>query len=163
MIQAFSLVNKSLNHKYQLVIVSFIIDEARQLILNIAKNLGISNDVCITGYIPNEDLIALYQSAELFAFPSLYEGFGLPVLEAMACGTPVLTSNTSSLGEITANAAYQVNPFSLDEITNGLLNILENPSIKKWYKEKGLQHVANFTWEKVGREVLKGYSTLDFS
>lgn len=159
--QAFSLANASLTHRYQLVIVSYIIDEAKQLVVNIAKNLGISQDVCITGYIPNEDLISLYQSAELFVFPSLYEGFGLPVLEAMACGTPVLTSNNSALSEITGHAAYHINPFSTEEITNGLIYMLENPLIKTEYTKKGLQQMANFTWEKVGREVLKGYKTLD--
>ena len=161
LIQAFSIINKSLNHKYQLVITSFIVDQGKEILMNIAKNLGISNDVIITGYIPDDDLITLYQSAELFAFPSLYEGFGLPALEAMACGTPVLTSNNSSLSEITGHAAYHVNPFSIEEITNGLMYMLETPSIKKEYIKKGLQHVANYTWENVGREVLRGYDTLD--
>ena len=87
------------------------------------ERLGLKSDIIFTGYVPFEDLPAIYTMAEVMAFPSLYEGFGLPVIEAMACGTPVVTSNTSSLVEVADNAALLVDPLSVEELETLLRQI----------------------------------------
>ncbi len=101
-----------------------------------------------TGYISDEKLIQLYQKATLFIYPSLYEGFGLPPLEAMACGTPVIVSNTASLPEICGSAAYYVNPYDKNDIAKGIKTLLENKRLQKDLVQKGLQHVKKFNWDK---------------
>lgn len=111
-------------------------------------------DVIFTDFIPDQDLPALYSGAETFVYPSLYEGFGFPVLESMACGTPVVTSNTSSLPEVAGDAAILVNPKSVKAIREG---ILESIKKKKTLTKKGLQQAANFTWAKTARETIAVY------
>jgi glycosyltransferase involved in cell wall biosynthesis len=91
------------------------------------ERMGLQGQVKFTGYVPDEDLPALYNGADLFCFPSLYEGFGLPVLEAMACGTPVVTSNTSSLPEVAGEAALLVDPYDVEAIAAAMRRVLEDP------------------------------------
>jgi glycosyltransferase involved in cell wall biosynthesis len=93
----------------------------------------------------------------LFLFPSLYEGFGMPILEAMACGTPVLTSNVTSLPEVAGDAAVQVDPYDVESIEKGILRLLETPSLREQYIQKGLERVKEFGWEKTARETLTAY------
>lgn len=160
LLQALSYINKSLNHPYQLTIVSFLDETGIKIVEAEADRFGILDDIIITGYIPQQDLVALYHGAELFAFPSLYEGLGLPILEAMACGTPVLTSNTTSLLEISGDATYLVNPLDSVEIAKGMLYILSNPTIQEDYRKKGLRQIRQFNWENVASKVLQGYEKL---
>ncbi len=100
------------------------------------------------GYLPNETLAVLYRLASVFAFPSLYEGFGLPPLEAMASGTPVVTSNVSSLPEVTGDAAVLVDPYDVDSIADGLRRVLTDPLLAAEMRRKGLQRAREFSWEQ---------------
>lgn len=112
------------------------------------------NDVVVTGYVPEKDLSALYAHADVFVFPSLYEGFGMPVLEAQACGTPVITSNTSSLPEVGGDAAYYVDPCNIEEIASAVANVVFNRRLREDFIDKGLVNVKRFSWEKVARQTL---------
>jgi glycosyltransferase involved in cell wall biosynthesis len=123
----------------------------------LARDLELEEDIIFSGYIPEEDLPALYSAAELFVLPSLYEGFGLPLLEAMACGTPVVSSNASSLPEIARNAAIFVNPDSVEEIAQAIQEVLKDRKLREKLIQKGLKRARLFTWEKTGRETLRVY------
>jgi glycosyltransferase involved in cell wall biosynthesis len=108
----------------------------------------------LLGYVPREDLPALYAGAEVFVYPSLYEGFGLPILEAMSCGCPVVTSNVSSLPEIAGEAGVLVDPLKIEDIAEGI-RIAMNSRME--LREKGLEQVKKFSWEKTTRETLAVY------
>ena len=114
-------------------------------------------EVIFTGYVPFEDLPALYSAAESMAFPSLYEGFGLPVLEAMACGTPLVTSNSSALAEIAGVNALLVNPLSVSEIAAALHRLHKDPDLRQELRRRGLSRAAEFTWERLARSTLDLY------
>jgi len=107
--------------------------------------------------LPNEDLVALYNAAGLLVLPSFYEGFGLTVLEAMACGTPVVCSERGSLPEVAGDAALLVNPDDLDELTNAMQRALEDETLRAQLRERGLGNVKRFSWEKTARETLDIY------
>jgi glycosyltransferase involved in cell wall biosynthesis len=109
------------------------------------------------GYVPDEDLPALYSGALLLAFPSLYEGFGLPVLEAMACGTPVLTSNVSATAEVADGAALLVDPRSVDALASALGRLLTDDALRADLRRRGLARAAEFSWERTARETLSVY------
>ena len=109
------------------------------------------------GYVPFETLRIFYESAAAFAFPSLHEGFGLPPLEAMACGTPVVCSNASSLPEVVGGAAVMVSPDNVFEIARGLREVLVNQDLRAGLIEKGFLQVRNFSWEGTARRVLETY------
>jgi glycosyltransferase involved in cell wall biosynthesis len=100
------------------------------------------------GYLGDDTLAILYRLASVFVFPSLYEGFGLPPLEAMACGTPVVTSNVSSLPEVTGDAAVLVDPTQVDSIADGMRRVLANPELAAEMREKGLRRAREFSWER---------------
>ena len=118
---------------------------------------GVQNDVRFLGFVPIEVLRIFYDSAKIFVFPSLYEGFGLPPLEAMAHGTPVVTSNVSSLPEVVGNAAVLVNPENVFEIMRALHRVLLDNPLRARMKERGYQQVAKFSWEKSVRRIIEGY------
>ena len=118
---------------------------------------GIQNDVRFLGFVPYETLRVFYRSAQIFVFPSLYEGFGLPPLEAMANGTPVLTSNVSSLPEVLGEAALLVNPENVFEISKGLKHLLFDLSLRNDVREKGFQQVKKYSWRKSAKLSLKTY------
>ncbi len=110
------------------------------------------------GFVPERTLAALYRLATVFAFPSRYEGFGLPPLEAMACGTPVVTSNVSSLPEVVGNAAVLVDPDDGEAIAAGISRILDDPAFANDLKEKGRIQAKKFNWEDSARKTLAGYN-----
>ncbi len=116
--------------------------------------------VIFTGFISDELLPLLYNQAELFLFPSLYEGFGLPALESMACGTPVVTSNTSSLPEVVGEAAIKINPNNFEEITQAIIKILTREKLRKDLVAKGFRQIKRFSWERVGQETKALYDDL---
>jgi glycosyltransferase involved in cell wall biosynthesis len=119
-----------------------------------AAELGLADRVQFVGYVADEDLSDLMSGALAFVFPSLYEGFGMPVLEAMACGTPVLTSRTSSLPEVAGDAALLVDPSRIDEIASGLRRLASDSSLRSDLREHGLRRAAQFTWERCASETL---------
>jgi glycosyltransferase involved in cell wall biosynthesis len=120
--------------------------------------------VMLSGYVADEDLPALYAGAELFVYPSLYEGFGLPVIEAMACGTPVVCSSTTSLGEVAGNAACLVDPADGESMAHGILRAAEDQTLRRELRSRGLDRAAEFSWKRAAREtwgvLLSAASTL---
>lgn len=126
-------------------------------IKNMVKELGIEHKVVFTEYLSDQDLVLLYNIADVFVFPTLYEGFGFPPLEAMACGTPVVTSNISSLPEIVGNAAVLVNPYKVDSIVDGVVEVLKNWDLRKNLIKKGFAKVKLFSWEKTAEQTVKVY------
>ncbi len=124
-------------------------------ILRRAEELGIGDRVRFTGYVPDEDLPALLSGAALFAFPSLYEGFGLPVLEAMACGAPVVCSNTSSLPEVAGEAAVLVPPTDTEALAAAMNRVLADDALRAELIRRGQERVKLFTWRRCAEEILK--------
>jgi glycosyltransferase involved in cell wall biosynthesis len=120
-----------------------------------AQALG--NDVIFTGYVADEDLPALYTLAELLVMPSVYEGFGLPVLEAMACGTPVACSNTSSLPEVAGDAALLFDPHNTRSIAAAITSVLSNPALSAELRAQGLAQAARFTWTFAAQQTCQVY------
>ncbi len=112
------------------------------------------------GFADDADLPALYSAATCLAFPSLYEGFGLPILEAMACGIPVLSSNISSLPEVAGDAAILVDPYDVNAIADGLQQLIEDHQLRDILIKKGLSRVKEFTWQKSARQLLNLYQSL---
>lgn len=122
--------------------------------------LGIENRVTFTGFTDDVDLPHLYRAARAFAFPSIYEGFGLPLLEAMASAVPVVTSNASSLPEVVGDAGLQVNPFDVDALAAALDTALNDETWRMQAISKGLERAAEFTWPKAARQLLGIYDAL---
>jgi len=118
------------------------------------EELGLEGQVIFTGYVAEEDLPALLSGARLFAFPSLYEGFGLPVLEAMACGTPVVCSKASSLPEVTGDAALLFDPLDVEGLTAAMGRILGDEKLREELVERGLERARGFSWERCARQTL---------
>jgi glycosyltransferase involved in cell wall biosynthesis len=121
---------------------------------------GVQNDVRFMGFVPIEMLRVFYDAAKIFVFPSLYEGFGLPPLEAMAHGTPVVTSNTSSLPEVVGNAAVLVNPENVFEIMRALLRVLLDQTVREKYKQRGYEQAKRFSWDASARQILGAYEAV---
>jgi glycosyltransferase involved in cell wall biosynthesis len=124
------------------------------------QQLGLEGCVIFPGFVDDEDLPALYSAAAVFAFPSLYEGFGLPVLEAMACGTPVVTSNTSSLIEVGGDAALLIEPASVDAIADAMRRILEDADLRRQLVQRGFQQARRFTWDKAASQLKEIYERI---
>ena len=120
----------------------------------LVKDLKLEKNIIFTGYLPEEILPFLYSRAEVFIYPSLYEGFGLPVLEAMSCGAPVITSNTSSLPEVAGDAAIFVDPNNINEIKLAIEKIISDQSFRNSLKEKGLIQSQKFSWDVFAKELL---------
>lgn len=118
------------------------------------KKFGIEQHVRFLNYVADEDLASLYSGATVFAFPSLFEGFGIPVLEAMACGVPVLTSNVSSLPEVGGSAVSYVNPYEIGEMADSLQKLLTNEQQRAKLRELGFLQVKKFTWETTAAQTL---------
>ncbi|MFC4304615.1 glycosyltransferase [Cohnella boryungensis] len=157
LIEAFIGANRKLSDAYQLVIVYNSSATEKSAMLDQASRLGAEGALVITGYVADDELVELYNGAALFAFPSLYEGFGLPIVEAMACGASVLTSNNSSLAEIGEDKVYQVDPESLESIADGLVYLLTRPLLLQEMAEKGLKQARKYNWETVALKVMEGY------
>ena len=119
---------------------------------DLVSALGMADRVLFPGYVPANDLPALYNAADAFAFPSLYEGFGLGVIEAMACGVPVLTSNVGATAEVAADAALLVDPLSVEAIRDGLSKLLGDDALRNKLAKRGLHRAAKFTWRQAAEE-----------
>jgi len=143
---------------------------------NLTKSLNLEDRIFFTGLIPEQDIVALYNLAKIYVFPSLYEGFGLPVLEAMACGTPVCASNVSSIPEIagksqatnatttaaetqTSANALLFDPYDVDDIALKITTLLEDADLRKTLIQRGLSRIRDFSWEKMSKEILAVYTS----
>jgi len=112
------------------------------------------DDVIFPGYVEQDDLPAFYNLAEVFIFPSVYEEFGIPLVEAMACGCPIVASNTGAIPEITGGAAFLAEPFDADRMAEGIDQLTQNTDFRRTLIEKGFKRAKNFSYDKVGEEVL---------
>lgn len=121
------------------------------------RDLGMGERVHFTGFARDEDLPALYSDAVCLAYPSLYEGIGLPVLEAMACGTPVVTSTVSSLPEVTGDAALLVDPYDVEALAGALRRLLDDSALRETLIARGTHQAAFFTWERAAAQLLAVY------
>jgi alpha-1,3-rhamnosyl/mannosyltransferase len=108
--------------------------------------------------VPEEDLPGLFAGADAFIYPTLYEGFGLPVIEAMACGVPVLTSSTSALQEIAGGYAYLVDPMDVDAIAHGIVDLATDPKRRQEFAELGKRRARDFSWDRAAEETLRIYA-----
>ena len=123
----------------------------------LAEELGLAAEVIFTGYVQPEDMPVLYNAADLFVFPSLYEGFGLPPLEAMACGVPVVASNVSSIPEVVGDAAILTDPRDAAALCDAMERILKDVGLQASLRKRGLERAAGFSWEKAARETIAVY------
>jgi glycosyltransferase involved in cell wall biosynthesis len=119
--------------------------------------LGLAGQVLLLDYVAEADLPALYSAADLFVFPSLYEGFGLPILEAMACGAPVVSSNAASLPEVCGEAAWLVDPLDAEGWAEAIASLLADPARKEAIRSLGFRQAERFTWDRTAAETLKVY------
>ena len=156
LLAAYARLKTTLKNEVHLVIVGgqgWLNDDVHATI----QKLDLRSRVHCLGYVNEEDLPVLYSLATVFAYPSLYEGFGLPIVEAMQCGAPVLTSNVSALPEVAGNAALLVSPTNIDEIASGLTRLLEQAELRQEFRLRGYQRVQDFSWERCARETLAVY------
>lgn len=159
LLYAYRSLPKNLQERYPLVLAGakgWHTNEIKKTLRSFHKD----GKIISTGYIPQALLPDLYRGASLFVYPSLYEGFGLPVIEAMACGVPVITSNTTSLPEVVGDAGVLVNPYDIDELREALHELLINEKMGSEMIERGLERAKLFTWEKCARETLDVYEKL---
>ena len=161
LIKAFDILRKTTELKHKLVIVGKKGWKYNSVFKTIYK-LKIGNEIIFTGYVPEEDLPAIYSMADLFVFPSLYEGFGIPPLEAMACETPVLVSNKGALPETTGGKCLQVNPYDINDIAKGINTLLTDEALRTKTIENCKKWVKDFTWERAARQTIKVYERILF-
>lgn len=130
-------------------------------VLKAIEDEGLQSRVHFLGYVDVKLLVALYSMCEVFIYPSLYEGFGLPILEAMACGAPVITSPHGSLREIAGDAAAYVDPLNVEDIADKLCELLLSPSLRDTLRERGFARTAQFSWDKAARQTLVLYRSVE--
>jgi len=126
-------------------------------IFALVEELALSNHVLFAGFVPDSELPLWYNVAECFAYPSLYEGFGLPALEAMACGTPVITSNVSSLPEVVGEAGLTLSPQDVEGLADALWRVLSDGELRTHLRQCGLRQAARFSWAETARQTLDVY------
>ena len=156
LIIAFSELRKKGNIPYRLVIVGRKGWKVRGM-LSMIKSLEIEKEIIFTGYVPDEDLARFYNAAEFFVYPSLYEGFGIPIIEAMACGCPVITSNISSMPEVAGDAALLVDPGDVSQISSAMRRLIKDKKLREDMIKRGIKRSSEFSWKKCAKETLKIY------
>jgi glycosyltransferase involved in cell wall biosynthesis len=160
LIRAYGLVREKLADKadfpHKLVLVG-IKQRHSPAIQRTIQEQKLDNDVIITGHLDHEDLPGIYSGADVFVLPSFFEGFGLPVLEAMACGTPVVASDRTCLPEIVAEAGILVNPASDADIADGIIKVLTNLELAEQLRNFGYTRIKHFSWERMARQTLEIY------
>ena len=145
--------------QYKLVIASAL-NQYYPALLRFLKELNLTDNVMFIGHAPPSSLVELYNGADLFVFPSLHEGFGLPPLEAMACGTPVVTSNTSSLPEVVGDAGIKVNPRDIKALAEAMYDVLIDGDLRRKLSEKSLIQARKFSWKRAAEDTLRIYETV---
>jgi glycosyltransferase involved in cell wall biosynthesis len=128
--------------------------------LKVMQELRLEERVYFPGWIEHTDLPAVYSLADLFSFPSLYEGFGIPLIEAMACGCPIVTANTCAPPEVLEGSGVLVDPLSVDDIAAGMMRVLSDPELRAAMIARGIERSKDFGWEKCARQVLAVFDTL---
>ncbi len=160
LIESYARLPAALRKEYQLVIAGRymhlghpLYPDPRQTV----QRLGLDGRVVFTGQVREQDKAPLFSAATVFVFPSLYEGFGIPVLEAMACGTPVVTSDSSALPEVVGDAGLLVDPYDTDAISGGVRALLEDQARREDLARRGLERARLFTWHQVAEQTLRVY------
>ncbi len=159
LIKAFYKAQKEKNGPAMLAIAGntgWLYEETQQLV----KELHLEKKVRFLGRVTDHELVTLYSSADIFAFPSFFEGFGIPPIEAMACGAPVITSNTSSLPEVAGDAALLVDPHNVDELAEAITRLTKDEGLRDELRQKGYQRVKEFSWEVSANKMLTLYQRL---
>jgi glycosyltransferase involved in cell wall biosynthesis len=160
LIEAYARLPEHVRREYQLVIAGRYQHLGHPLFPDpraTVQRLGLEGNVIFTGQIREQDKAPLYSAATVFAFPSLYEGFGIPVLEAMACGTPVVTSNRSALPEVAGDAGLLVDPYDTEAISAGLADLVEQQTLRDEQARRGLDRARKFTWRQVAEQTVRVY------
>ncbi|RLD69628.1 MAG: glycosyltransferase family 1 protein, partial [Bacteroidetes bacterium] len=158
-LKAFSSYLKKTNDDMYLVMLDFE-ESALSKILNDIDDNELKSRIVLTGYVVNTDLPAIYNLCSIFLYPSLRESFGIPMLEAMRCGVPVITSNTSSMPEVSGGAAYIVDPYKSEEITNAIIMLLNDKELREVLVKKGFEQSQKFSWKNMAKEVLELYKSV---
>ncbi|HET9920078.1 MAG TPA: glycosyltransferase family 1 protein [Ktedonobacteraceae bacterium] len=159
LIKAFAKATRKKNGPAMLAIAGgkgWLYEETQQLV----EKLKLENKVRFLGRVSDFDLVTLYSMADVFAFPSFFEGFGIPPLEAMACGAPIITSNTSSLPEVVGDAAILVSPQDVDALSQAITRLIESETLREELRQKGFQRVQQFSWPQTARKMLAIYNRL---
>lgn len=159
-LKAFANFLKQTQSDYKLVMLDYDRVELEKLLTEIGEK-ELINKIVLTGYVVNTDLPAIYSQCAIFLYPSLRESFGIPMLEAMACGAPVITSNTSSMPEVSGNAAHIVDPHNPDEITKGMIKILSEKEYAQNLRKKGIKRSKLFSWKNMAEQVLELYNEIN--
>jgi glycosyltransferase involved in cell wall biosynthesis len=154
LIQAFSTIKGKIEEPCKLVILG---KKGRSYYdyRDLAHSLHLKDDVIFTGYVPVEELPVFYNAASIFCYPSFYEGFGLPPLEAMACGTPTISSNVTSMPEILGDDAIYIDPHNVDDMAEKLLNLIEDENLQEEMALKGLKRSAMYSWKRTAVETIQ--------
>lgn len=153
LVEAVGLASRALGERLQLLILGIPAPFSPPVDLEgAARRSGMEGDVVRLDYVPDEDLLLLYNACGLFAYPSLYEGFGLPVIEAMACGAPVVCSRVTSLPEVAGEAALYFDPLDVEDMAEAVMRALSDAGLRKELERKGLERAAGFSWRKAAEE-----------
>jgi glycosyltransferase involved in cell wall biosynthesis len=158
-IKAFSKVYKDLNKPYKLLLGGPIRDEGEKLLTFVKEN-NLEDKIVFCGYLEDDILPILYSGCDAFVYPSFYEGFGLPPLEAMSCRAPVITSSLTSIPEVTGDSAILINPNNITELEKALVTLLNDENLKAILSEKGYMRSLEFTWRKTAKNTAKAYEQL---
>ena len=161
-LKAFSDFIKQTGSDHKLVMLDYDRSELEKILDEIGDR-SLLDRIVLTGYVVNTDLPSIYCQSQVFLYPSLRESFGIPMLEAMACGVPVITSNTSSMPEVAGNGALIIDPFNPEEITNGIVQILNNPEMREELIKNGFQQAAKFSWKAMAESVLEIYLNINLN
>jgi glycosyltransferase involved in cell wall biosynthesis len=158
-LKAFSDFLKQTGSDHKLVMLDYDKVELHKLLVEI-NDPNLIHKIVLTGYVINTDLPAIYAQCDIFLYPSLRESFGIPMLEAMSCNVPVITSNTSSMPEVSGDAAHIIDPFKPVEITEAIVKILKDDVYKKSLCDKGIARSKQFSWHNMAKEYLKQYELI---
>ncbi len=165
LIHAFSRLTNNKGYSGKLLITGSVsgapYQEKMKKICDVAvRETGMENKIIFTGFISEKELDSLFTMADFLIYPSLYEGFGIPILEAMKAGLPVITSNITGMAEVAGDAAYLVNPENIDEMTSAMSELLQNEKLREEMKQKGIERARSYTWQNVSERYLKLYKEI---
>lgn len=160
LILAFDKALTSFPEERSLLIIGSLREEGEKL-KQLVEEKSLQKHVIFGGFSPDEDLPILYNACEAFVYPSLYEGFGLPPLEAMSCGTPVITSNITSIPEVVGDTGLLIDPLNVLNISDALVKIAENSNLREELSSKGFERSKNYSWNNTAKETLKAYKKIN--
>ena len=158
LIEAFIYLKKEKRIEHKLVLIGLVLQQGSQLKDWISES-QLEDQILTYGFVPDDDLVKFYNFADIFIYPSLYEGFGLPILEAMACETPVITSNTSSLPEVAGDTAILIDPCDVKQIADAINQLIDDSSLREKLIARGKERCKQFSWRQAAVETLRLFET----